>query len=205
MVSIVLLLSALALAGEPATVGPALEPPDESARGTIGLEVLVPRPSTGRLLELPLSLVLDYPLKELGPAELGVRLGLGYAQLSRTEACLSADCLPLLSASIGALVRAGTPRAEPVAGWISLGAGFQGAGNWDLSVVGGYARIDAGLDLGGSEQHRLRLSVGWVEAAFDEARSELSPGHQRYLAFSLSYGPGAAARIPPPPPVTPVK
>jgi hypothetical protein len=196
--SIALLISTLSLAADP---GAATKPTEEStewSRWTVGLDVLVPRQASGRLLELPFALAVETASDRHGPVEGALRFSLGYGQLSRAEACATADCLPLLSFALGALVRVGSPPDQPVAGWLSLGGGLQGASNWDVAVGGAYLRADAGVDLGGSEKRRLRLSVGWVEGWFTENRPDLEPGHQRYLAFTLAFGPGKAPPSPPP-------
>jgi hypothetical protein len=71
-----------------------------------------------------------------------------------------------------------------VVGWVALGAGVNAALNWDKDVLGGYARADAGVDLRLGPR-RIRLAVGWVEAAFTEKSPEFEPGPQRDLAFTV--------------------
>jgi hypothetical protein len=184
-----------AAAPPPASPPPAAEPAPDEAPATVGLDVLVPKKSSGRLLELPVALVFETGQRSGSVLEGALRFGLGYGQLSRTEDCSVVDCYPLLSISVGGVLRATTPAGAAVVGWIGLGLGFTVASNWDLNVGGGYLRADAGLDLrvGGK---RVRLSTGWVEGAFTEEASSREPGPQHYLAFTLAVGalPAPAAR-----------
>jgi hypothetical protein len=179
---------ATAPAAAPAETGSPPVEPSTFEHFAWGFEGTAPRKQRGRLLEQPLSLVMDGTSRLTGPFEWGARISLGYAQLSRTEACTpEAFCAPLGIISAGAVIRATTAPGRAAVGWIGLGAGINGGGNWDLNLGGGYARADAGVDLGAGAR-RVRLSVGWVVSAWTEDRSELEPGRQQYLAFTLLVG-----------------
>ena len=175
-----------------AASGPASAAP-EDVRITWGLEVLVPKKDGGRLLERPVALVVELGRRLGGGFEGAIHGSLGHAQLSRTEACISGyDCRPLIGVALGGVLRVTTPPNAAVVAWLGLGGGFSGAINvipgWDVNVIGLYGRADAGVDLRAGDR-RLRLSAGWVQAAYTEIAPERDPGRQRYLAFTLVLGP----------------
>jgi hypothetical protein len=174
--------------GAPGPEGPGGEPAARHAAWSVGLEALLPKKTSGRLLEQPLALKVEARGRLARPLEGVVQFGLGYAQLSRTEACLTAACDPLLGVSMGIAIHATTAPDADTVGWIALGVGMTGAANWELNVVGGYGRVDAGVALAIGPTLALRLSVGWVAAAYTEDRAELEPGPQQYLAITVAVG-----------------
>jgi hypothetical protein len=180
--------------GTPAVV-PAAKAPAEPGLldvALVGVEVLVPRKVSGRLLEQPVSVVFEGEHRLAPCLVAGIHGSIGYAQLSRTEACGSdLSCAPLLSVSLGGALRATTPPGGAVAGWIGLGVGMGGATGLlsdSANILGVYGRADAGVDLGAGSR-KVRLSVGWVQATYTETSPDREPGPQQYLAFTLAIGP----------------
>jgi hypothetical protein len=176
------------------TVAPAPAAPAESSLFTltmVGVEVMVPRKASGRLLEQPVSVVFEGEHRLAAGLVAGIHGSIGYAQLSRTEACGSdLSCAPLLSVSLGGVLRATTPPGGAVVGWIALGVGIGGATGLlsdSANILGVYGRADAGVDLGAGSR-KVRLSVGWVQATYTETSPDREPGPQQYLAFTLAIG-----------------
>jgi hypothetical protein len=179
----------------PAASPPAAAAPAEPGLlevALVGVEVLVPRKASGRLLEQPVSVVFEGERRLAAGLVAGIHGSIGYAQLSRTQACGDdLSCAPLLGVSLGGALRATTPPGGAVAGGIGLGVGLgvaTGLLNDSANIIGVYGRADAGVDLG-TGGRKVRLAVGWVRATYTESSADREPGPQQYLAFTLAIGP----------------